>query len=74
VVKTEALEENEMLVTANSFYSSQISVSSGSLIVFDSPAAASFYKQNLIESFCCDSVSSATVASLFQTAPILWSA
>jgi len=38
---------------------------------FDSEATASDYKQALVEAFCCHSVSSATVAALFQSAPIL---
>lgn len=58
-------------MTANSFYSYQTSVSTNSLIAFDDALAASLYKQNLVEAFCCDSVSSATVAALFQAAPIL---
>jgi hypothetical protein len=38
---------------------------------FDSEAVASNYKQALVEAFCCDSVSSATVAALFRSAPML---
>jgi hypothetical protein len=68
------VQRNEVLVTANSFYSHQTSISTASLIGFDDALAASLYKQNLVEAFCCDSVSSGTVAALFQTAPILRSA
>jgi hypothetical protein len=38
---------------------------------FDSEAAASTFKENLIHRFCCDDVTSATVAALFASAPIL---
>lgn len=38
---------------------------------FDSEEAAGEFKAGLMGRYCCDSVSSATVAKLFEAAPIL---
>lgn len=40
-------------------------------LAFDSEEVAGEFKAGLMEGFCCSSVSSATVAKLFEAAPIL---
>lgn len=58
----------------NSFYSLPLWQSSLTVMVppmFDTQEIAGEYKESLMERFCRGEVSSATVAHLFNTAPIL---